>query len=160
RQMLAYSGGGKFVVALVDLSKVVRESVGLLEAIVTSRDDLQIRLASDLPQCEVDRNQVVQVLLNLVTNAVESLGNGPGSIESASGLKTVDARWLGGAQVGEEAPPGEYVFLRVTDTGGGMSDETVARMFDPFFTTKFTGRGLGLAAVLGIVRSHGGAIRV
>jgi PAS domain S-box-containing protein len=159
RQMLAYSGGGKFVVAFVDLSDVVRESQALLEAIVTKRDDLRIRLAPRLPQCEVDRNQVVQVLLNLVTNAAESL-SGPGAIEIETGTRTVDARWLAAAQVGEDAPPGEYVFLRVADTGTGMSDETTNRMFDPFFTTKFTGRGLGLAVVLGIVRSHGGAIRV
>src|SRR5262249_18727085 len=153
-------GGGKFVVEFVDLSEVVRGSRALLDAIVTKRDELRIRLAADLPQCEVDRNQVVQVLLNLVTNSAESLGELPGTIEIETGRKPVDPRWLAGAQVGEDAPPGEYVYLKVADTGAGMSEETASRMFDPFFTTKFTGRGLGLAAVLGIVRSHGGAIRV
>src|SRR5262249_13233173 len=120
RQMLAYSGGGKFVVAFVDLSEVVRESRALLEAIVTKRDELTIRLAADLPQCEVDRNQVVQVLLNLVTNAVEALGDAAGTIEIETGRMTVDARWLAACQVGEDAPPGDYVYLRVADTGSGM----------------------------------------
>jgi CheY-like chemotaxis protein len=109
---------------------------------------------------EADATQVRQIVMNLITNASDALEERAGVISISTGTTRVDRDYLAGAQVGADCPEGRYAFLEVADTGVGMSPETVSRIFEPFFTTKFTGRGLGLAATLGIVRGHRGALKV
>src|SRR5262249_57441106 len=121
---------------------------------------LRHELGKGLPAVVADAAQVRQILMNLVLNASEALGEDGGTIVVETGLMEADAVYLTESQTFSEMPPGEYVYLEVRDSGPGMTSEVRARIFDPFFTTKFTGRGLGLAAVLGIVRGHGGALHV
>jgi len=159
-QMLAYSGRGRFVVEAVDLSRVVEGMAHLIRVSVSKKAALHYHLAENLPAVEADVTQVRQVLMNLVINASEALGDRNGVITVSSGVLHCDHGYLSETFGGEQLPRGRYVFLEVSDTGEGMSADTRARIFDPFFTTKFTGRGLGLAATSGIVRGHRGAIRV
>jgi PAS domain S-box-containing protein len=160
RQMLAYSGRGKFVVESLSLSQVVREMTQLLGRVISKRARLSLHLREDLPPIVGDATQVRQVVMNLITNASDALLGEPGLVTARTGTIHADARLLAGTYLNEELPAGEYVYLEVTDSGVGMDAATRARIFEPFFTTKFTGRGLGLAAVLGIVRSHKAAIDV
>ncbi|GIW14964.1 MAG: hypothetical protein KatS3mg063_0817 [Tepidiforma sp.] len=160
RQMLAYSGKGKFVIEQLNLSRVVEEMAHLLEISVSKRAVLKYRFAPDLPAIEGDATQLRQVIMNLITNASDAIGDRSGVISVSTGLIDADAAYLKTAYMDDDLPEGQYVYLEVADTGIGMDAETAARIFDPFFTTKFTGRGLGLAAVLGIVRSHRGAIKL
>jgi PAS domain S-box-containing protein len=159
-QMLAYSGRGQFVVEPLHLSKLVEEMGRLLEVSISKDVDLVYEVEANLPLIKADPTQMRQVIMNLITNASEALGDRSGRIVARTGSVEADRTLLGETVLGEELPEGSYVFLEVADTGCGMDAETRAKIFDPFFTTKFTGRGLGLAAVLGIVRSHGGAIRL
>jgi PAS domain S-box-containing protein len=159
-QMLAYAGKARFILARLNLNALIAESTQLLHLSVGKNVLLQCDLAPALPPVLGDPNQLRQVLLNLVRNAAESLGGGDGVVRLATGVTRLDAETLAGAPLAPEAPEGEYVFLEVRDTGCGMTAEMRARVFEPFFSTKFTGRGLGLAAVLGIVRAHRGAITV
>ncbi|QFG03705.1 PAS domain S-box protein [Tepidiforma bonchosmolovskayae] len=160
RQMLAYSGKGKFVIEQLNLSRVVEEMAHLLEISVSKRAVLRYRFAPDLPAIEGDATQLRQVIMNLITNASDAIGDRSGVISVSTGIVDADAAYLKTAYMDDDLPEGQYVYLEVADTGIGMDAETAARIFDPFFTTKFTGRGLGLAAVLGIVRSHRGAIKL
>jgi two-component system, cell cycle sensor histidine kinase and response regulator CckA len=160
RQLLAYSGRGQFVIDALDLSKVVREITSLIQTSISKTVHLKLELAENLPPIEADVAQLHQLIMNLVINGSEAIGQQPGTVTVATGLRTIDEATLRTAHVGADAAAGEYVFLDVTDTGSGMDEGTISRIFDPFFTTKFTGRGLGLSAVLGIVRSHRGAIWV
>ncbi|HEY3282889.1 MAG TPA: PAS domain-containing protein [Armatimonadota bacterium] len=159
-QMLAYSGRGRFVSERLDLSEIAREMVHLMGAAIPKKAELRLRLVEGLPPVEVDVAQVRQVAMNLITNASEALPEEGGVVELRTGLCYVDDAYLATTVPGTNALPGEYVYLEVEDTGCGMDEATLSRLFDPFFTTKFTGRGLGMAAVLGIVRGHEGAIRV
>jgi CheY-like chemotaxis protein len=142
------------------LSEVVREMVGMLEIIVPKNASLALELQPGLPSVVADRGELQQVVMNLLTNAAEALGDEPGSVTIATSLRHLDAQAVASTFAGDELEPGDYVHLEVTDTGSGMSAEVRARLFDPFFTTKQSGRGLGMSAVLGIVRAHHGAIRV
>jgi PAS domain S-box-containing protein len=160
RQMLAYAGKGRFVVQRHDLSQLVRETTQLLDLSISRKASVRYDLASSLPLVSADATQIRQVLMNLVLNASEALGDRPGAITLATGMQYVNADYLRSAEIEDELADGLYVFLEVSDNGSGMSRETIDRIFDPFFTTKFTGRGLGLSAVLGIVRGHKGAIKV
>ncbi|GIW19160.1 MAG: hypothetical protein KatS3mg064_2317 [Tepidiforma sp.] len=160
RQMLAYSGKGKFVIERLNLSRVVEEMAHLLEVSVSKRAVLKYRFAPNLPAIEGDATQIRQVIMNLITNASDAIGERSGVISVSTGLLFADRAYLKTAYMDDDLPEGDYVYLEVADTGVGMDEETAARIFDPFFTTKFTGRGLGLAAVLGIVRSHRGAIKL
>ena len=159
RQLLAYSGQGKFSVRRLNVSKLIEDISALLLASTPRPVRLECDLAADLPLVKGDAAQIQQVVMNLVINAAEAI-EGEGLIRVVTGVRTLGS---GGRQrfvSGHELPAGEYVFVEVSDTGAGMDRETVNRIFEPFFTTKFTGRGLGLAAVFGIVRSHGGALEV
>ena len=158
-QLLAYSGRGHFVVEPMDLNEVVREVASLLQVSVSKRASVDYRFGTALPWLEGDPTQVRQVAMNLVTNASEALESGIGSITVATGRIHCTVEQLA-AMDHAEGPPGDYVYLQVTDSGHGMDAETRARLFDPFFSTRFTGRGLGMATVLGIVRGHKGAIEV
>ncbi|MEZ0254480.1 MAG: CHASE domain-containing protein [Chthoniobacter sp.] len=160
KQMLAYSGKGRFVVQQLDLSSLVRETGDLLQVSINKNSVLKYALATDLPAISADATQIRQIIMNLVINASEAIGDRGGVINIATGVMEADRACLTEAHLSPSIPEGEYVYLEVSDDGNGMSPETRERIFDPFFTTKFTGRGLGLAAVLGIVRGHYGAMKV
>ncbi len=159
-QLLAYSGRGRFVVEPIDLSDLVQEMVHLVQVSVSKNAVVEYDLARNLPSLECDTTQLRQVVINLITNASEAIGDGAGVVSVVTGQMECDADYLAGTLGGRELREGRYVFVEVSDTGCGMDGKTRERIFDPFFTTKFTGRGLGLAAVLGIVRSHEGALLV
>ncbi len=159
-QLLAYSGEGKFVVETVNLSDLVKEMSNLLEVSISKKAHLTFKLERDVPAIKCDTTQIRQVMMNLIVNASDSLEDGPGEITIATGAVHRTSADFADTYLGTELSDGEYAYARVSDTGTGMDEETRGRIFDPFFTTKFAGRGLGLAAVMGIVRSHGGAITV
>jgi PAS domain S-box-containing protein len=161
RQLLAYSGKGRFVIQPVNLSDLTREMTTLVRTSIPRTVELRLDLAADLPAVEGDRGQLQQLVMNLVINGAESIpAEKPGSVEVATSVQSIDRARGFGAVAGGEIQPGIYVALEVRDTGCGMDGETQSRIFDPFFTTKFSGRGLGLSAALGIVRGHKGAIQV
>jgi PAS domain S-box-containing protein len=160
KQLLAYSGKGRFVVQRLDLSAVVEEMAHLLAASISKKATLHYCFTPDLPQVEADGTQLRQVVMNLITNASDALGNDSGVIGVATGVVDVDRDYLDHTFLDDDLSTGPYVFIEVSDNGCGMDPDTVGKIFDPFFTTKFTGRGLGLAAVLGIVRGHHGAIDI
>ncbi|MCP4639963.1 MAG: DUF3365 domain-containing protein [bacterium] len=158
RQMLAYSGQGRFSIRAIDLSEAVGEFVHLLQSSISKKAKLSLHLEQSLPQIEADTAQVQQLVMNLITNASEALGDDEGTIEVCTSTGYCCEQEAVDNLTGEHVPNGDYVCLMVKDSGCGMDEETRKRIFDPFFTTKFTGRGLGLAAVLGIVRSHKGIL--
>ena len=162
KQLLAYAGKGRFHVQALNLSRLVEEMSHLLILSITQKGRLELKLADDLPPMMGDATQLRQVVMNLVINAAEAMppGRPNGSVVVRTSRVHATAESLQRAPFQEPIPAGDYLELEVVDNGIGMTPETQARIFDPFFTTKFTGRGLGLAAVLGIVRSHRGAIRV
>ena len=160
RQMLAYSGRSRFVTERINCSQQVRAITSLLAASIPKNVVLQQELADGLPAIEADAGQLQQLIMNLVINGAEAVGAVPGSVTVSTRVEQVSEEFLARATFVGDVSPGAYVLFEVRDTGCGMDDATVARIFDPFFTTKFTGRGLGLAAVLGIVRGHKGAINV
>ncbi|HMO53776.1 MAG TPA: response regulator, partial [Tepidiformaceae bacterium] len=139
---------------------LVEEMAHLLEVSVTKRAVLKYRFAPDLPAVEGDATQIRQVIMNLITNASDAIGERSGVISISTGLMQADRAYLASSYLDTDLPEGDYVYLEVADTGDGMNETTRDRIFDPFFTTKFTGRGLGLAAVLGIVRGHHGTIKL
>jgi PAS domain S-box-containing protein len=160
RQMLAYSGKGRFVVEELNLNSAVEETARLVQISMSKKVDLQYSLLPQVPQIRADATQVRQVLMNLLINAAEAIGDQRGTIlVSTRVVNVARGKTLPGNLVGP-LEPGRYVCLRVRDTGSGMSPETRKRIFEPFYTTKKTGRGLGLAAVLGIMRGHKGALSV
>ena len=160
KQMLAYSGRGRFVVQKIDLNRLVDETTHLLQVSISKHAMMQFNFAAGLPSIEADATQLRQVVMNLVINASEAIGAKSGVIGLTTGLVRADRAYLGGTFAAQDLAEGNYVTLEVSDNGCGMNAETLARIFDPFFSTKFTGRGLGLAAVLGIMRGHHGALKV
>ncbi len=158
RQMLAYSGKGRFVVEATDLNTTVMGIASLVESALPKLITLHYELGQDLPGLNADRSQLQQVILNLVTNAGESIADGSGTITLRTGFQQLEEADIANAYAGQELRPGPYLFLDVTDSGQGMDEATKVRIFEPFFTTKAVGRGLGLAAIQGIVRSHQGGI--
>jgi CheY-like chemotaxis protein/two-component sensor histidine kinase len=158
--MLAYSGRGRLEVRPIELGELVRDTTPLLELSLARRARLHFDLAPGLPLVVADITQIRQIIMNLVLNASEALVDGDGDITLRTRALRADNTLFATCVFAPELPPGDYVMLEISDTGCGMPRETLARIFDPFFTTKFTGRGLGLAAVLGIVRGHQGALRV
>ena len=160
RQMLAYSGKGRFVLEALDLNRLVREMGTMLEISISKKAVLRWHLAPELPTIVADATQLRQIVMNLAINASEAIGEASGVISIATGCRNCDRGYLAETWLNDDLPEGPYVFLEVSDTGCGMPAGTVERIFEPFFTTKFTGRGLGMAAILGIVRGHKGAIKV
>ena len=160
RQMLAYSGRGQFLIRPLDLGAQVEELLKLLEVSIPKAVALNLELAPGLPAVAADASQMHQVIMNLVLNAAEAIGEGGGLIRLRTGTAQLEAADLLTLVMGHESRPGTFVFLEVEDSGCGMDEVTLARIFEPFFTTKFTGRGLGLAALVGIVKGHRGALSV
>ncbi len=159
-QMLAYAGKGRFTLQQIDLSKLVREMAHLLEVSISKRINIEYNLHEGLSTFEGDPTQIRQVIMNLITNASDSMEDSNGTITLRTGVRHRSEIVLKNSFFQSDSETGEYVFFEVGDTGEGMPALTLEKIFDPFFTTKFKGRGLGLAAVLGIVRSHDGAIDV
>jgi len=160
KQMLAYSGKGKFVVKAIDLSTMVAEVSKLLEVSITKNAVIKYHLAKNLPAVDADVAQLQQVIMNLVINASDAIDDASGVISIATGIIHADANYLADSCLDDALPEGRYVFLEVSDTGCGMDEQTQEKIFEPFFTTKFTGHGLGMSAVLGIVRGHHGAMKL
>ena len=159
RQMLAYSGKASVETRPIDVSALVGEIIGLLRTAISKKVELRPMLASHLPAIEGDASQIQQVAMNLLINGAEAIEDREGTVFVTTGTETLDAA-AASALAAEDLVPGEHVFLEVRDTGHGMDEATQRQIFDPFFTTKFAGRGLGLAAVRGIIRAHRGALRV
>lgn len=160
RQMLAYSGKGKFVIEQINLNELVHEMTHMLQVSISKKAVLRFNHADILPAIEADATQVRQIIMNLVINASDAIGERSGVISITTGAMECDREYLAETFIDEKLPEGIYTYLEIADTGCGMDRDTIFKMFDPFFTTKFTGRGLGMAAVLGIVRGHHGGIKV
>ena len=160
RQMLAYSGKASLSRERVNLGELIEEMLHLLKTSISKKAVMNLNLARGIPPILADSSQLRQVVLNLIINASEAIGDATGVIGVSVGASRCDEASLRQTELRDDLAPGLYVCLEVTDTGCGMNAETRARIFDPFFTTKFAGRGLGLASALGIVRAHKGAIKV
>jgi len=160
KQMLAYSGKGQFIITAINITELIREMTRLMEVSIGKQITLRYALNEDLPLVDADSAQIQQVILNLITNANEAIGEANGEIVFSTGVMQAGRAYLNASLTNEKLPRGKYIYIEVSDNGCGMDKTTVEKMFDPFFTTKFTGRGLGMSAVLGIVRGHHGAIRV
>jgi two-component system CheB/CheR fusion protein len=160
RQLLAYAGKGRAFLKRVDLSEVVAETRRLIQPSIPAQVKLDLELDKHLPPLLADPAQMQQVVMNLVINGFEAIGEAGGRVLVGTGRLTVTREQLPDLLANQKAEPGEYVYLEVRDTGSGMDEQTRSRIFDPFYTTRFMGRGLGLAAVLGIVRQHQGVVQV
>ena len=161
QQLLAYSGRGQFAFQPLQLNTIISENQHLLDVVIPRNVMLEASLHENLPLIDADPGQIQQVVMNLILNAAEALEDQTGIIRLTTDVHTMTAAELASWQATKQSlKTGSYVSLTVSDNGCGMSEETLSRIFDPFFTTKFTGRGLGLAAVLGIMRSHKGGLRV
>ncbi len=160
-QMLAYAGKGRFVTQVFDLGESIREISALIATSIPKTVEVNLDLTPGLPPVEADPSQIQQLVMNLIINAAEAiLGNQPGRVDVRTGQRDLTEEDVLTTYAADKIVPGTYVSLEVKDTGIGMDENTRARIFDPFFTTKFTGRGLGLAAVQGIVKGHRGVTRV
>jgi len=160
RQMLAYSGKGRFTIERLNLDLQVQQILALIEASIPKGVRIELNFDRDLPHIEADAGQIQQLVMNLVINGAEAIGPGGGVVAISTSVQEVDQRVAKDNLAGDTIANGMYVVLEVRDTGIGMDAATQAKIFDPFFTTKFTGRGLGLAAVQGIVRGHKGALTI
>ena len=160
RQMLAYSGKASFTLEQVDMGVLIEEMIHLLKTSISKKAILNLNLERGLPPIMADPSQIRQVVMNLIINASEAIGDRSGVITISMGATRCDKDYLRRTELNDDLEPGLYVHLEVADNGGGMDAGTRARIFEPFFTTKFTGRGLGLAAVMGIIHAHKGALKV
>lgn len=159
-QMLAYAGKGRIERHSISLEDLIEKTLQLLKTCISKKAILNLNLEKELPCTHGDPSQIRQILMNLVINASEAIGERSGVINICTGALDCSGQDLANGYIVAPGKPGIYVYIEVSDTGPGMDQKTVGRIFDPFFTTKFTGRGLGLSAVMGIVNAHGGALRV
>lgn len=159
-QLLAFAGRASPLTGSVSLNDVLEDTARLLSVTISKKVTLELDLAADLPLIEADPVQIQQVTLNLVTNASEAIGDRDGRIQVQTRTCTLDEEHIQRRLPGQPVEPGDYVTLEIKDTGCGMRPDVQSRIFEPFFTTKFSGRGLGLAALLGIVRTHRGGVEV
>ncbi len=160
QQMLSYARKKSFATKKVNVNKMIEEMVQILKSSISKKVVLKLDLSEELPFVEGDATQLSQVIMNLVINANEAIGNKSGIIIVRTSASFCDSKYLNTVFLPDELKEGLYVILEVVDTGCGMDEETRRHIFEPFYTTKFTGRGLGLASVFGIVRSHQGGIKV
>jgi len=158
RQMLAYSGKGRFMIGDIDINELIEENAHLFRASVSRNTSLNFQLASGIHLISADAGQVQQVIMNLVANASEAIGERTGEITVSTSMADCEDEYLTKSRIEEKPQAGRFVCLEVRDTGCGMDRGVLDRIFDPFFSTKFTGRGLGMCAVMGIVRGHKGAL--
>ncbi len=159
-QLLAYAGWGAIMCSRISLATLMDDTAHLLHASIHPKAILHLHLDRDVPTVNVDPSLIRQALLSLVTNASEALNGQLGSITVSVGCSRTETEYLQNSLPGEPLPAGEYVHVSVSDTGCGMPPEVLQRACEPYFTTRTDARGLGLAAVLGIVRTHGGALRL
>jgi len=159
-QLLAYAGKSPMNFQVLQLNHLVRDITGLMELSIRRRAALALELAPSLPPMRGDSARLRQVILNLLTNAAEAINHRDGRITLRTSTREIEEAELSKWRMASEAHAGRFIILEVTDNGCGMDEATLAKIFDPFFTTKFTGRGLGLGAVLGIMRAHQGLIDV
>jgi PAS domain S-box-containing protein len=159
-EMLAYSGNGKTSMEAVDIASLVKGTSELLRIHVPANSELRVMPCSEPRVVEGDPIQIRQVIMNLAMNGLDAVRGRGGLVKMTTGIVDCSREYLDGIPLHDGIPEGSYVFIDVNDDGCGMDQSVQSRMFDPFFTTKFTGRGLGLSAVLGIVRAHKGAISV
>ncbi|MEI6970289.1 MAG: PAS domain S-box protein [bacterium] len=159
-QLMAYAGKGQFVIKPTNLSSLVEDMRPILQVAVSRRTTISTELAGDIPAVEADVVQIRQVVMNMVINASEAIGDRNGTITISTGSTTCGHDDVLDPNLHGILKEGPYVYLKVVDTGCGMEAGTLERIFDPFFTTKLTGRGLGMATVLGIMRGHNGAVRI
>ncbi len=157
-QILAYSGRGKFIIEPININKLVQEMSSFLTASISKRINLLYFFHKDLPLIKGDATQFRQVIMNIIINASESIGKDNGQIKITTDVVEADDKLIEKMTVNNDIQPGKYISLEISDTGCGMDESSIKQIFDPFFTTKFTGRGLGLAAVLGIINGHKGAL--
>ncbi len=160
QQLLTYSGQKPIVEYQINLSTLVEEMQNLLRPALSKKAQIEKNLLENIPPIKGDPTQLRQVVMNLITNASDAIGNNVGLISIKTGLVDVTEKYLKQSYISENLKTGPYVFIEIKDNGCGMSKETLSKIFDPFYTTKFTGRGLGLAAVIGIVKRHGGILNV
>jgi PAS domain S-box-containing protein len=158
RQMLTFSQNESLRLRRVDLNAALQGAGGFPATTPPKHIDVRYELAANLPAVEGDPNQLNRVVANLLANAVEAMGSAPGTITVSTGVARIEGVQTGTAKHPLDLPEGEYVYFQVADTGVGMSDAVKSRVFEPFFSTKFKGRGMGMAAANGIVRSHQGTI--
>jgi signal transduction histidine kinase len=157
-QMLAYAGKSQMALKDVELSSFTRDTAQLLHLAIGRNAELSLDLAEGLPPLRTDPSQLQQIIMNLVINGSEALEGAAGELVVRTALFHATRAFLSGCRFGADLDEGDYLLLEVSDTGQGMTPEVAARIFDPFFTTKFTGRGLGMAAISGIIRNQGGAL--
>jgi len=156
--MLDYVGKGFIDKTALDLNQLVSENSDMFKIAATASIHMDVSLAEELPAIMADKAQIQQLVMNLITNATEAISELPGIVRIITGVMDCDQTYLAASLLQEKQEPGCYVFLEVSDNGCGMTEEIRQRLFDPFFTTKFTGRGLGLSSVMGIMKSHAGAL--
>jgi PAS domain S-box-containing protein len=160
RQLLAYSGKAVFSLHSFSLPILIQEIGALIHSSLPRLVELRMEFPADLPDIYGDASQIQQIVMNLIINGAEAIGERPGTVLVTAHRQSVDEHYISTVLAPNEMDPGEYVCLEVHDTGKGMDQATRSKIFDPFFTTKDKGRGLGLAAVIGIIRGHRGAIKV
>lgn len=160
KQMLAYSGKGQFFIEEIELEKIIKEMSQILMVSISKKIRFHYDFAKGIPPIRGDVTQMHQIIMNLITNASEAIGDESGVITISTGAMECNQKYLNETFISEKLQAGIYAYYEITDTGCGMTKETREKIFDPFFTTKFVGRGLGLSAILGIVRGHRGAIKI
>ncbi len=160
KQLLAYSGKGKFVVKPLNLNQLIQEMGSLLELSISKKAVIKYNYDKDLPLMEGDPSQIQQIIMNLLINAAEAMEGRDGLITLTTKNMFCDRAYLATLSYSENMTPGHYVYLEVADNGSGIDPKVLDNIFDPFFSTKFSGRGLGLSAVQGIVRGHKGNIKI
>lgn len=160
KMMLAYSGKGFLSRTEMNLTRLVEDSATMLSDAIPAPVTLEVKLDQKLPLVYADTSQIQQVIMNMVSNAVDAISDNPGMITLSTGVRHFDRAVLDTSRFDEKLEEGPYVWLEVRDTGCGMDGDTVYKLFDPFFTSKSTGRGLGMSAAYGIIRAHKGAFLV
>lgn len=158
RQMLAYSGKGRFIIRPIDINYLIKGLSELVKSSISKNVVLHLNLPVNIPPIMADSSQIEQIIMNLLINASEAIGDKTGIINLMTGVEEFSKEKLDKSRVQEKLPPGKYLYLNISDSGCGMKPETLDKIFDPFYSTKFTGRGLGMSAVMGIVKAHKGAI--
>jgi PAS domain S-box-containing protein len=160
RQMLTYAGKGRYVLIPTNVTTLVGEMITMLRTTINQNIEIKSQLPAEIPLINGDSNQIRQIVMNLIINASEAIGDNHGEVFVSLTKTDIMSGQGDSDHNGKVIPPGEYVCLEVTDNGCGMDEDTLRRIFEPFYTTKFSGRGLGMAAVLGIITAHSGVLQV